>query len=136
MCIRDSTKGVGIKETSGTTYIRGVGITPTVKLTDGSEGVLINGQSYSVSTVINKEGATIADIMEPVDKDIHSVQAVRKRLDKVAEDARSAANSDIGLEAEKGLSDDTQAIAMQAASKFNKILLRNGASIAQSEDLE
>jgi len=130
------TKGVGIKETSGTTYMRGVGITPTVKLTDGSEGVLINGQPYSVSTVINQQGTTIADIMEPVDKDIHSVQAVRKRLDNVAEDARSAANRDVGLEDEKGLSDDTQAIAMQAASKFNKILLRNGASIAQSEDLE
>ena len=129
-------KGVGIKETSGSTYLRGSGIIPTVKLTDGSEGVLINGQAYSVSTVIDKQGTTIADIMEPVDKDIHSVQAVRKRLDKVAEDARSAANTDIGLEAEKGLSDDTQAIAMQAASKFNKILLRNGASIAQSEDLE
>lgn len=129
-------KSVGIKKTSGSTYLRGSGIIPTVTLTDGSEGVLIGGQPYSVSTVIDQQGTTIADIMEPVDKDIHSVQAVRKRLDNVAEDARSAANRDVGLEDEKGLSDDTQAIAMQAASKFNKILLRNGASIAQSEDLE
>ena len=126
-----------ITKTSGSTYIRGIGIVPKVTMSDKTERVLIQGKPVSISQVIDKNsGLTLADIMEPVDKEVHSVQSVRNRLDKVATDAMSAANRDVGLEDGKGLSDNSQAVAMEAASKFNKILLRNGASIAQAEDLE
>ena len=128
---------VSMTETTGTTYVRGVGIVNTVKLSDKTEGVLIGGKPVRITQVIDKDsGLTLADIMEPVDKEVHSVQSVRKRLDGVAEEARKSASQNIGLEEGKGLSDDSSSVAMEAASKFNKILLRNGASIAQAEDME
>jgi hypothetical protein len=135
--LRKKSTPVSMTETTGTTYVRGVGIVNTVKLSDDTEGVLISGKPVRFTQVIDKDsGLTLADIMEPVDKEVHTVRGIAKELDPVAEQARNAANSEAGFEAGQGIPNDSKSVSQQAANKFNKILIRNGASLAQAEDMK
>lgn len=128
---------VTVDKQKGSTYIKGLGMVNVVTMSNKKDAVLINGRPVAIDTVVNKEtGITLADIMEPVDKEVHSPVKVAARFDGYADEAVKRVNSGKQDDDPSKVPDNSKRISKRASTIFNDILLRNGASLSQAESLE